>query len=74
MRTGAVIVHNTVDARMKKAAKSIRKHVVGNERANGHDIDLTDIPEVKDWSKAVVGKFRRPAKRSLPTRPSKSRK
>jgi hypothetical protein len=42
---------------MKKAAKSIRKHVVGNERADGHDIDLTDIPEVKDWSKAVVGKL-----------------
>ena len=74
MRSKSVIVHNTVSARMNKAAMSNPKRVVGNERADGQDIDLRDIPEVTDWSKAVVGKFRRPAKRSLPTRPSKSRK
>lgn len=26
------------------------------------DIDTSDIPEVKDWSRAVVGKFYRPIK------------
>jgi hypothetical protein len=25
-------------------------------------IDLSDIPEARDWSRAVVGKFFRPAK------------
>ncbi len=74
MRTELVIVHNTVDARMNEAAKSNRKQVVGNVRPDGQDIDLTDIPEVKDWSKAVVGKFNRPVKKSLPARSPKSRK
>ncbi len=30
------------------------------------EIDLTDIPETADWSKAVVGKFYRPVNESLP--------
>jgi len=29
------------------------------------EIDTTDIPPVFDWSKAVVGKFYRPAKRPV---------
>ena len=32
------------------------------------DIDLTDIPEIRDWSKAVVGRFYRPIKESLTIR------
>ena len=32
------------------------------------EIDLTDIPEVTDWSNAVVGKFYRPIKKSLTIR------
>ena len=32
------------------------------------DIDLSDIPEVTDFSKAVVGKFYRPIKKSLTIR------
>ena len=32
------------------------------------DIDLSDIPEIKDWSKAVVGKFYRPIKKPLTIR------
>jgi uncharacterized protein (DUF4415 family) len=32
------------------------------------DIDLSDIPEVLDFSKAVVGKFYRPVKASLTIR------
>ncbi|MGB9241833.1 MAG: BrnA antitoxin family protein [Candidatus Acidiferrales bacterium] len=32
------------------------------------EIDLTDIPEIVDWSGAVVGKFYRPIKKSLTIR------
>jgi uncharacterized protein (DUF4415 family) len=32
------------------------------------EIDYSDIPEVLDWSKAVVGKFYRPVKESLTIR------
>ena len=32
------------------------------------DIDLSDIPEITDWSGAVVGKFYRPVKQSLTIR------
>lgn len=31
-------------------------------------IDLSDQPEVRDWSRAVVGKFYRPIKKSLTIR------
>ena len=31
-------------------------------------IDLTDIPEIKDWRRAVVGKFYRPIKKSVTIR------
>ena len=55
---------------MNKTPKSKRKQVVGNGRPDGQDIDLTDIPEVKDWSKAVVGKFHRPVEKP----PARSRK
>ena len=32
------------------------------------DIDFTDIPLTLDWSKAVIGKFYRPIKKSLTIR------
>ena len=32
------------------------------------DIDTSDIPEIKDWSKAVVGKFYRPIKEPVTIR------
>jgi uncharacterized protein (DUF4415 family) len=31
-------------------------------RKRDEEIDTSDIPEVKDWSRAVVGKFYRPLK------------
>ena len=37
-------------------------------RLRDHDIDTSDIPEVKDWSKAVVGKFYRPMKEPVTVR------
>ncbi|HUE05250.1 MAG TPA: BrnA antitoxin family protein [Bryobacteraceae bacterium] len=35
------------------------------KRMKDSEIDTTDIPPVFDWSKAVVGKFYRPAKRPV---------
>jgi uncharacterized protein (DUF4415 family) len=32
------------------------------------ETDLSDIPEIRDWSKAVVGKFYRPIKKSVTIR------
>ncbi len=32
------------------------------------DIDTSDIPEVRDWSGAVVGRFYRPVKQSVTIR------
>lgn len=37
-------------------------------RLRDENIDLTDLPEVLDWSGAVVGKYYRPLKKSLTIR------
>jgi uncharacterized protein (DUF4415 family) len=33
-----------------------------------NDIDLSDLPEVRDWDDAIVGKFYRPIKKPLTLR------
>lgn len=38
------------------------------EKIRDEDIDLTDMPEVLDWSDAVRGKFYRPVKQQLTLR------
>ena len=48
----------------KRQAEQIR----ALKRMKDEDIDLSDIPEKTDWSKAVVGKFYRPIKKSLTIR------
>lgn len=53
---------------MKKVAKNRDKEIRGLKRMKDHEIDVTDIPEIRDWSKAVVGKFYRPIKKSLTIR------
>jgi uncharacterized protein (DUF4415 family) len=53
---------------MNKAAKVKDKGVLALVHKKNRDIDLSDIPEVTDWSKAVVGKFYRPIKKSLTIR------
>ena len=57
---------------MNKAAKVATrikdKGVLALVHKKNQDIDLSDIPEVTDWSKAVVGKFYRPIKKSLTIR------
>lgn len=53
---------------MKKATGRISKQIAALRRMKDEDIDLTDIPEITDWSGAVVGKFYRPIKKSLTIR------
>ncbi len=51
---------------MKKAQRD--KEIAVLRRLKDEDIDLSDIPEIRDWRKAVVGKFYRPIKKSLTIR------
>jgi uncharacterized protein (DUF4415 family) len=53
---------------MKKLTKNQAEEIRTLRRTNDEEIDLTDIPEVTDWSNAVVGKFYRPVKKSLTIR------
>ena len=53
---------------MKKVAEKQAREIRALKRMTDADIDLTDIPEMRDWSKAVVGKFYRPIKKSLTIR------
>jgi uncharacterized protein (DUF4415 family) len=56
--------------------KSTRSPLTKEQRAEiaalialGHDnIDLSDAPELPDWSNAVVGRFYRPVKQSVTLR------
>jgi len=47
---------------MKHQPKSQAAEIRNVERMKEEELDLSDIPEVTDWSKAVVGKFHRPTK------------
>ncbi len=51
-----------------KLTKNQAKELRALKRMKDEDIDFTDIPEKTDWSKAVVGKFYRPIKKSLTIR------
>ncbi len=53
---------------MKKASKKQAKELSALAALRDEDIDLTDLPEVLDWSGAVVGKYYRPIKKSLTIR------
>jgi uncharacterized protein (DUF4415 family) len=53
---------------MRKPSKAITKELKALARMKDENIDLSDIPEITDWSKAVVGKFYRPIKKSLTIR------
>ena len=53
---------------MRKSARTIIRELKALKRMKDEDIDLSDIPEIRDWSKAVVGKFYRPIKKSLTIR------
>lgn len=53
---------------MRKVTKSQAKETSELKRLKDEEIDLSDIPEIADWSKAVVGKFYRPIKKPLTIR------
>jgi uncharacterized protein (DUF4415 family) len=53
---------------MKKASKKQTKELAALAALQDEKIDLTDLPEVLDWSGAVVGKYYRPIKKSLTIR------
>ena len=45
---------------MKSPSKEKKKELRTLLARPDNEIDLTDIPEIVDWSGAVVGKFYRP--------------
>ena len=42
---------------MKKVAKNRARDIRALQRMKDAEIDLNDIPEIKDWRAAVVGRF-----------------
>ena len=53
---------------MKNLSRKQKKELRELAAKPDNEIDLTDIPEIVDWSGAVVGKFYRPIKKSLTIR------
>jgi len=53
---------------MKKISRKQAKELAALAALRDEKIDLTDLPEVLDWSGAVVGKYYRPIKKSLTIR------
>jgi uncharacterized protein (DUF4415 family) len=53
---------------MKNRNKDFDAELAALARKRDEDIDTSDIPEVKDWSGAMVGKFYRPAKEAVSIR------
>lgn len=53
---------------MKKLNRKQRRQIAAIAAKKDADIDLTDMPEVLDWSKAEIGKFYRPQKKPVTIR------
>jgi uncharacterized protein (DUF4415 family) len=53
---------------MKKASKKQAKELRSLAALPDKEIDLSDAPEARDWSRAMVGKFYRPIKKPLTIR------
>ena len=53
---------------MKKVNGRLAKEIENLRKMRDEDIDFSDIPEKRDWSEAVRGKFYRPIKESLTIR------
>ena len=53
---------------MKKLTKEQRRDIAAIASKKDVDIDLSDMPEVLDWSRAEIGKFYRPPKKSVTMR------
>jgi len=53
---------------MRKAVSRRASELAALKRVKDSAIDLSDIPELRDWSAAVVGRFYRPIKKPLTIR------
>ena len=53
---------------MKKTAKEPAEELATLAALPDEEIDTSDIPEITDWSKAVVGRFYRPVKETVTIR------
>ena len=53
---------------MTKMSRKQRKELKALAAMRDSQIDVSDHAEVRDWSRAVVGKFYRPIKKSLTIR------
>jgi uncharacterized protein (DUF4415 family) len=54
--------------RTKKLSKQQKREIAAIAAKRDEDIDLSDMPEVLDWSKAEMGKFYHPPKKSVTMR------
>jgi uncharacterized protein (DUF4415 family) len=53
---------------MNKSAKKADEELAALAAMPDEEIDTSDIPEITDWSKAVVGRFYRPVKEAVTIR------
>ena len=53
---------------MKKLTKEQKRDIAAIAAIKDEDIDLSDMPEVVDWSGAEMGKFYRPPKKAVTMR------
>ena len=53
---------------MRKLTKEQKRDIAAIAAKRDEDIDLSDMPEVLDWSKAEIGKFYRPPKKPVTMR------
>lgn len=53
---------------MRKLSRQQKRDIASIVTKREEDIDLSDMPEVLDWSKAEIGKFYRPPKKSVTMR------
>jgi uncharacterized protein (DUF4415 family) len=53
---------------MRKLTKEQKRDIAAIAAKKDADIDFSDIPEVVDWSRAEMGKFYRPPKKSVTMR------
>ena len=53
---------------MKRLTKEQKREIAAIAARKDEEIDLSEMPEIVDWSGAEVGKFYRPPKRSVTMR------
>jgi len=53
---------------MLKANRKRNKEIAALRKMKDLEIDTSDIPEITDWSSAVVGRFFRPVKQPVTVR------